>query len=210
MTQATRYVVEKNGAAALGPSPWVPAFRQKRSTLKVNKNPPACPFDLGDGETLREVKYQAVTPLAYQEVEHTGQNSVDGDGFWVIGREAENINLPAAKAEAKAKATENFKTARDGGMTATIGQTKIEVNTSTEAWTEINAALEVTGGGSSVKFVTRAGMSVLANNSEVQAMKSAVKDHRQAAQVNEYDLYAAIDAAADLTELRAIDLDSGW
>jgi len=66
------------------------------------------------------------------------------------------------------------------------------------------------GGKSNRKLVTDTGQPVQLNVGQINALFAGVDDHLQLISDREYDLYVAIDAAANQAALDAIDIAAGW
>lgn len=66
------------------------------------------------------------------------------------------------------------------------------------------------GGKPSRKFVTDSGQAVTMSNVQIDGAFSAADNYLQSLSDREYDLYIAIDAAADQAALDAIDINAGW
>lgn len=107
--------------------------------------------------------------------------------------------------------TRAFVRHRDSGVSVTLGEQPVEIDTRPNAQQEVAALvrrLERVGGTQSVR--TRSGAIFEADLTTAQTIFNAIEDHVAGVWSNDADLGAAIDAAATASELQAIDLSAGW
>ena len=195
-----KYVVTQNrdGAKVYGPSSWTARLAQFMG-LTGNAAPPA-PFDNGE-HTLREVVTDRAVLLDYQEA-RADTGALDGD-VWRVTETAVDMPLEQSVNRAKADVDQRQAAALNGGID--VDGTVIDVTI--DARTQV---AEVQSRGGEQKLVTRRGQAVILTPESCVSTIAAIDAHRSAAAERAYDLYVAVDAAADLDALRAIDIAVGW
>ncbi|KAA5602335.1 hypothetical protein F1188_20535 [Roseospira marina] len=119
--------------------------------------------------------------------------------------------LEGLRAEWRTRATAAFRRARDAGLTMEICATTVHVDTTDTAISQIRALRDLLADtGGTQAFVTRSGARIEADAALMTAIHDAVAARWRVILAREEALYAAIDAAATLQDLRAIDTGSGW
>lgn len=180
-----------------GPAEW----GQKLASLTGlagNKNPPQTPYTFGD-RTLRNVSDP--TLLDYQE---NGSGSVV-NGVWSIS--ASDVSLSAAKTEAKAVLAGNRYAAEVAGIT--VNGVAIDTDRDTQGTLTAARIMAKEDPGYSVKWKTQNGFVTL-DAATLIALADAVLNHVQLCFDNEANISDSIDAAADLTALRLVNLNNDW
>ena len=114
-----------------------------------------------------------------------------------------NMPLEQAVNRAKADVDQRQAAALNGGID--VDETVVDVTI--DARTQV---AEVQSRGGEQKLVTRRGQAVILTPESCVSTIAAIDAHRSAAAERAYDLYVAVDAAADLDALRAIDIAVGW
>ncbi|MCZ4280018.1 hypothetical protein O4H49_04465 [Kiloniella laminariae] len=89
------YVIEKAGKVMIGPSGWTPRLAAACGLTGNLSTPKDLPFDLGDGKSLRAVRFITATVGKYQMLVEDAGALLDGE--WVITRSAMDIPLEQAK-----------------------------------------------------------------------------------------------------------------
>ncbi|WP_020591222.1 hypothetical protein [Kiloniella laminariae] len=107
------YIIEKDGAAVMGPSAWVPRLAVACGLAGNLSAPKTIPLDLGGGKTLRSVRFTATTVGKYQMLVEDAGALVDGE--WVITRSAMDIPLEQAKQLALAEIKQKRDAIADDG-----------------------------------------------------------------------------------------------
>ena len=195
-----KYVVTQNrdGAKVYGTSSWTARLAQFMGL--TGNAAPAPPFDNGE-HTLREVVTDRAVLLDYQEAQ-ADTGALDGD-VWRVTETAVDMPLEQAVNRAKADVDQRQAAALNGGID--VDGTVIDVTI--DARTQV---AEVQSRGGEQKLVTRRGQAVILTPESCVSTIAAIDAHRSAAAERAYDLYVAVDAAADLDALRAIDIAVGW
>lgn len=204
----TNYAITDGDAVVLGPASWSNDALRKRAGLRGNGIPPETPYPIpGTNEVLREVVYPDATGTDdVYSVKVVGAPVRDGDVVSVPSQH-QDLSVAEARAAGKAAATAKFREVRAAGTTVGGAQIATDMDAVVEL-RELASLLEGTEDTQNV--VTRSGARLSIDYDTAVALIGANTTHYQSAVNREYALHVAIDAAEDLTELRAIDLDSGW
>ena len=144
---------------------------------------------------------EEATLLDYQESQDN-PGAVVAD-VWRVTETAVDMPLEQAVNRAKADVDQRQAAALNGGID--VDGTVVDVTI--DARTQI---AEVQSRGGEQKLVTRRGQAVILTPESCVSTIAAIDAHRSAAAERSYDLYVAVDAAADLDALRAIDIAVGW
>ena len=195
-----KYVVTQNSDSTkvYGPSSWT--ARLAGFMGLTGNAAPTAPFDNGE-HTLREVVTDRAVLLDYQEAQ-ADAGALDGD-VWRVTETAVDMPLDQAVNRAKADVDQRQAAALNGGID--VDGTVVDVTI--DARTQV---AEVQSRGGEQKLVTRRGQAVILTPESCVSTIAAIDAHRSAAAERAYDLYVAVDAAADLDALRAIDIAVGW
>lgn len=124
---------------------------------------------------------------------------------------SKNRSLSDAKGRLKARLTETFVERRDSGVVVMLGSNSILIDTSIAAQQEVGTLvrrLERVGGYQAVR--TRSGSILSVDLTTAKEILNAIEDHIANIWNNEATLGSSIDAATDIAQLKAIDLDNGW
>jgi hypothetical protein len=115
------------------------------------------------------------------------------------------------KTEMKSALRSEFAARKAAGKTITIDSTDIAFATDDSAHQQLKALSDrLASEGGTQKAVTRSGARINVTAAQAAAVFSAIDDYQAACWTREYDLDAAIDAAADHAALDAIDVTAGW
>ena len=195
-----KYVVTQNSDSTkvYGPSSWTARLAQFMGL--TGNAAPTPPFDNGQS-TLREFVTDRAVLLDYQEAQ-ADAGALDGD-VWRVTQTAVDMPLGQAVNRAKADVDQRQAAALNGGID--VDGTVVDVTI--DARTQV---AEVQSRGGEQKLVTRRGQAVILTPESCVSTIAAIDAHRSAAAERSYDLYVAVDAAADLDALRAIDIAVGW
>lgn len=141
------------------------------------------------------------TPNAFQSVVNNGA-SLD-NGNYVMQYALNTMSLEDAQAKLTKQVRDMASNLRDGGI---IYDT-VEVSTTANAIGLLNGAKHK--GRTTRKVVMRGGRAVMTQQA-FDDLYGAINDYIQSVFDNEYDLLGAIEAAADIDDMLAIDVNSGW
>jgi hypothetical protein len=194
-----------------------PAFTEAQRLDYSSCFLPNCPDDVaGKGEAVEEVipptlgDDEILLPVAN---EHRAAGRLV-DGKWRV-QQAKRTLTPEEIAEAfdikkqnkLAELSSEFSVRRNSGVTVS-GHLFATTNDGHQELKALKDRLDRVGG--TQKAVTRAGDMIEADATQATAIFIAVDDYIAACWSREYDLRVAINAAANATELKAIDITSGW
>lgn len=148
-------------------------------------------------------------PGAFQRIVST---SYDNDGWTITETHTFiDIELDDAKAKRKADVTAKFRTVRNGGTVVEMAPgVSVAIDTTNDAVTELKGVRDYTALGATQKAVTRSGALITFTHDMANGVIAAIEAHVSAANDQEFDLHAAIDAAGHMAAVQAIDIDSGW
>lgn len=204
------YVIEQNNQILRGPAGWTQSFAEACG-LKGNKTPPATPFVLSDGRTLRSVTFIPATKLDYQNDGPETREFVNG--VLVVTQSAVDWNseqVTAAKPNLKARADKWAEDERAKYVTTIWGQEVVYVDKESEAkaykaWTDGGSI----GNAPDTPYLTAEAAAtnqtiaalvatVLANSAAWRPLSAQIEAKRAG-------LKATIDAAQTAADLRAIE-----
>lgn len=192
------FVIEQDGAAIQGPTGWTPRLAEACG-LRGNANPPARPFDLGGGRTLRDVAVSSAAPDAFQTVIDDG-GALDGD-VWRITQSAVDLPLDRAKGGARAHWAAHRYAVETGGTT--VSGMAVATDRDSQGLIVGAAFAASLDAQYTVQWKTAAGFVTL-DAATMIALAQAVRAHVQAAFDREAEIAALIDAAETVDDLRAI------
>jgi hypothetical protein len=156
-------------------------------------------------EDLGVYEVQASSPLPMQR-KTGGLTFADG----VVSEAVEDMPLGVAKARLKEQAAQRSRTERIAGTTLTVSGSSVPLATDWEAESSVQGVITYLGASGVLEAVTRSGHVLRWTPALAVAALSAIHYHHAAVHAREAEIVKAIDAASDLDELTAIDINSGW